>query len=129
MRTGSHLRAEFTGNQVAEYAWFAPGASLPLVSMDAERAAAKIAAGVLHGKGLLVLTPLAKLGIRVSGVAPATTAALMGVLARLLPKAPDGQPDTIDGHHARARLGSSIVEGLTVLGSRAARRFNEMGAP
>ena len=42
MRTGSHLRAEFTGDAAAEYAWFAPGASMPLVSMDAERAAGKI---------------------------------------------------------------------------------------
>jgi NAD(P)-dependent dehydrogenase (short-subunit alcohol dehydrogenase family) len=128
MRTGSHLRAEFTGNQSAEYAWFAPGASMPLVSMDAERAAAKIARSVMGGKGLVVLTPLAKLGARVSGVAPATTAALMGVLARVLPKAPDGHPGTIDGHHARARLRSVVVEGLTVAGNRAARRYNEMGS-
>ena len=40
MRTGSHLRAEFTGDAPAEYAWFAPGASMLLVSIDAERAAA-----------------------------------------------------------------------------------------
>jgi NAD(P)-dependent dehydrogenase (short-subunit alcohol dehydrogenase family) len=126
MRTGSHLRAEFTGNQSAEYAWFAPGASLPLISMDAERAAAKIAQRVMEGKGLVVLTPLAKVGVRVSGVAPGTTAAIMGAVGRLLPKAPAGDPGTVDGHHARARLGSSIVEGLTVLGTRAARRFNEM---
>jgi NAD(P)-dependent dehydrogenase (short-subunit alcohol dehydrogenase family) len=131
MRTGSHLRAEFSGNQSSEYALFAPGASLPLVSMDAERAAAKIAQGVMEGKGLVMLTPLAKVGARVSGVAPATTAALLGVLARLLPKAPDESSETIDGHHARARLGSwgsSIVEGLTIRGNRAARRFNEMGS-
>ena len=45
MRTGSHLKAEFTGDAAAEYAWFAPGASMPFVSMDAERAAAKIVSG------------------------------------------------------------------------------------
>ena len=28
MRTGSHLRAQFTGDAAKEYAWFGPGASL-----------------------------------------------------------------------------------------------------
>jgi NAD(P)-dependent dehydrogenase (short-subunit alcohol dehydrogenase family) len=127
MRTGSHLRAQFAGNQAAEYAWFAPGASLPLVSMDAERAAAKIAEAVLAGKGLIVLTPLAKLGARVSGAAPGTVTELMGLVARLLPDDTDeGHSDTIEGHGARARLSSSLVESLTTLGTRAARRFNEM---
>ena len=40
MRTGSHLNVEFRGNPDAEYAWFSLGASLPVVSMDAARAAA-----------------------------------------------------------------------------------------
>lgn len=130
MRTGSHLRAQFTGNQAAEYAWFAPGASLPLVSMDAERAAAKIARGILDGKGVLLLTPLAKVAARFSGVAPATTGALMGVMARLLPDAPagDSEGQTVEGHDARARLNSAVVERLTVLGTRAAKRLNEMRA-
>ena len=39
MRTGSHLNAEFRGQQEREYTWFSLGASLPLISMDAERAA------------------------------------------------------------------------------------------
>src|ERR1700689_3738240 len=38
MRTGSHVQARFTGQAGKEYTWFALGASLPLVSMDAERA-------------------------------------------------------------------------------------------
>lgn len=125
MRTGSHLRAKFTGNQAHEYAWFAPGASLPLISMDAERAAAKMAQGILEGKGLLLLSPLTKIAVRIGGVAPATTTALMGVAARLLP-APPGPAETIDGNSARARLSSPVVERLTVLGSNAARRFNEV---
>jgi short-subunit dehydrogenase len=39
MRTGSHLQARFASQQDKEFTWFALGASLPLVSMDAERAA------------------------------------------------------------------------------------------
>ena len=41
MRTGSHLRAQFVGDHGREFAWFATAASLPLLSMDAERAAGR----------------------------------------------------------------------------------------
>ena len=125
MRTGSHLRAEFTGDAPAEYAWFAPGASLPLVSMDAERAAERIVRGILRGRSIVILTPLAKVGARVAGLAPATTAAAMSVLARLLPEAPHGSSATVEGRTARARLASPLVERLTVWGNRAAARNNE----
>ena len=128
MRTGSHLRAEFTGDAAAEYAWFAPGASMPLVSMDAERAAGKIVNGVLRGRSIVILTPLAKVGARIQGVAPATTAAVMGLAARLLPSGPGEPTATIEGHDARGRLNSRLVERLTTWGNRAAARNNESAA-
>lgn len=59
MRTGSHAAAEFYGDRQREYAWFAPAASLPLVSMDAQRAAHAIVGGVLAGKPYVILTPAA----------------------------------------------------------------------
>ncbi|HEX2856612.1 MAG TPA: SDR family oxidoreductase, partial [Propionibacteriaceae bacterium] len=58
MRTGSQDRALFTGDVHAEYSWFATAASLPLLSMDADRAARRIVDGVLAGQPLVVLTPL-----------------------------------------------------------------------
>ena len=42
MRTGSHLQARFTGRAEEEFTWFSLGASLPVISMDAERAAGQI---------------------------------------------------------------------------------------
>lgn len=125
MRTGSHLHAQLTGDQAAEYAWFAPGASMPLISIDAERAAAQMVRAVLAGRGTVLITPLAKVGGRVAGLAPATTAAVLGLVARLLPKAPPGDTATVEGHEARARLDSPVVERLTTWGTRAAERFNE----
>lgn len=125
MRTGSHLRAEFSGDAEAEYAWFAPGASMPLVSMDAERAATRIVRGILRGRSIVILTPLAKIGARVEGVAPATAAAAMGLVARLLPNAPGGPSGTLPGYTARRRLASPLVERLTTWGNRAAARNNE----
>jgi NAD(P)-dependent dehydrogenase (short-subunit alcohol dehydrogenase family) len=134
MRTGSHLHAELTGDAPREYAWFAPGASLPVLSMAAERAARRIVRGVLRGRSIVILTPLAKIGARVGGAAPAMTALAMGLLARALPDPPEGsQPTgqtsaptpTVTGAQARRRLSSRTVEWLTVWGNRAARQFNE----
>lgn len=128
MRTGSHVAAQFTGNQAAEYAWFAPGASLPGVAMDAERAASQIAEGVLAGRALVALSPIAKIGMRVAGLAPTVTGIALGVMSRLLPAPPAGDPTangTVDGHTARAMLDSPLVERLTALGNHASARFNE----
>ena len=102
MRTGSHLRATFTGNHGAEYAWFAAGASMPLVSMDAERAARKIVDGVLGGRPMVVLTPLAKLGIRVAGAGPGHHGAADGPDVARASLGP-GRGDHRDDRGARGR--------------------------
>lgn len=129
MRTGSHLQAQFVGNQAAEYAWFATSASLPLVAMNAERAAARIVDGVLAGRSWVVLTWVAKLGDRVQALLPRTTSAALGLAGRVLPgsdHAPTGS--TVTGWVARERLSgpaAALVGGLTALGSRAAARYRQ----
>jgi len=133
MRTGGHLHAQFTGQQTEEYAWFATAGSLPLVSMDAERAATKMVHAVLAGKPTVILSPLAKVGARVHGLAPATTVRLMGLAARLLPSPPAVDTDgvdsagsaTIPGHVADRRADSAVLDKLISLGQRSAQRFNE----
>lgn len=131
MRTGAHLHSLMVGDQPAEYAWFSASASLPLISMDADVAAAKIVDGVLAGRANVVLTPLAKLGMRIHGVAPSTTAVVMGLAARLLPSAPTtGSDETIEGWQAEERLppvAAAVVRRLTTWGARAADRNNERG--
>lgn len=59
MRTGSHVMAEFVGEPSEEFAWFSLGASLPLLSIDADRAARQIVSRVLAGRARVTLTPLA----------------------------------------------------------------------
>ncbi|MEI2701593.1 MAG: SDR family oxidoreductase [Baekduia sp.] len=125
MRTGSHLRAEFTGDVPAEYAWFSSG-MVPLVSIDAGRAAARITDGVLRGDATVVLTPLAQVAIRANGLAPGLTSLVARQAARLLPAAPSGLDETVDGTVARTRLDSRLVDTLTTLADRAARRTNEL---
>jgi len=128
MRTGSHVRAKFVGNHGAEFAWFSAGASMPGVSMNADRAAARIVDGVLAGRAMIVTTPLAQVGMRVNGLFPTLTSGLMGVMSRLLPRAPAGATDTVDGREARTRLSAGprrVLDGVTTLGRRAATRNNE----
>lgn len=128
MRTGSHLRADFVGQQGREFGWFSLGATLPLISMDAERAAAKIVAGVLGGRAYVVLTPLAQLGMRLNGLAPTLTSALVGLAGRLLPDGPGVPTDTLQGYQAREQVRSAprgLLDGVTTLGRRAAARFNQ----
>src|SRR5437667_2281512 len=55
MRTGSHVNAKFKGNHGAEYTWFAISAALPLVSLQAERAAAKIISACRRGSPSLTI--------------------------------------------------------------------------
>jgi short-subunit dehydrogenase len=128
MRTGGHLHAQFTGRQTEEYAWFAASGSLPLISMDAERAATKMVDAVLAGKPTIILSPLAKIGARVHGLAPATTVRLMGLASRLLPAPPAGDPTaagTVPGHVADRRADSALLDKLITLGQKSAQRFNE----
>lgn len=126
MRTGGHEHARFGGDAAAEYSWFAPAASLPLLSVDADRAARRIVDALLSGRPMVVLTPLAWLGIRVRGLAPGTTTRVMGLAGRLLPGPPPrGGAGTVDGRQARGRVGSRLVHALTRLGDEAARRNHE----
>jgi short-subunit dehydrogenase len=133
MRTGSHLRATFVGNQSREFAWFAAAASLPLLSMDAERAAARIVRGILAGRAVVAFTPLGLLAPRVDALFPGLTSALLSLTVRLLPDAP-GTPESteiVEGWEAAKRLPRRtrfVVNRLTGLGRTAAGRFNEQPA-
>ncbi len=129
MRTGSHLRAEFTGEQGAEYAWFAPSATLPVIAMDPQRAAVRIVDGVLAGRAYVLLSLLTKVASRVNGLAPTTTAALLDVAARLLPSGPPPSgTDTVQGYQVEERLRpipAALVRAVTTLGRRSADRWNQ----
>lgn len=135
MRTGGHTHARFVDDAVTDYAWFAPLASIPGLSISAERAARRIVSGVLAGRPTVELTPLTIVGRRVHGLAPATTTRAMGLVSRFLLPGPSGEaPDplsseapSVEGRTARARLSSRVVDGLSTLGDRAARRTNELG--
>ena len=129
MRTGSHLNAQFVGDQGPEFAWFSAADNIPLLSMDADRAAAQIVRAVLAGRAVVQPTPLAKVAQRVDALAPNATSLLLGVVTRLLPDAPaTSVHEKVPGHVAQERLrprARGQVEWLTTLGRRAAGHLNQ----
>jgi short-subunit dehydrogenase len=129
MRTGSHLRAYFSGRQEAEFTWFSLGASLPLVSMDGEAAARQIVSAIRFRRSELILTPLAQLAARLAPVAPELTSAVLRQVARLLP-APDGRRHELAaGLELKPALNQQVFDWLTALGRRAAQENNQLPQP
>lgn len=126
MRTGSPRNALFTGDRTAEHRWFALADSIPVLSMDAERAAAALVRATLRGRAEVVLTPAAKLAVRLHGVAPASTLRLLSLVERLLPA--DGTRTAVAPGHQVAGRGR-IFRGLTRLSERAAQRNHEYTDP
>ena len=88
LRTGSHKNAFFKGQYRKEFAWFSLGASSPLVSMDADRAACQILEAVRNRRPELTITFAARLAPIAQALLPDVTADLMKLSARLLPPMP-----------------------------------------
>ena len=129
MRTGSPLNAFFKGEVEREYAWFTLSDSIPGLSMDAERAARRIVAGLRHGRTELILTVPAKVAVRAHGLMPATTTRALAVVNRLLPRAGGDDDVAVPGSTADASIRSATFRRLTGLTRRAAERFGQRPGP
>jgi short-subunit dehydrogenase len=127
MRTGSHVRAEFAGRREQEFTWFSLGASLPLVSMDAERAARQIVAGMAARRAEVFLTPAGQVAGRLAGLAPEVTAPVLHAVQKAVLPAPGGDSAAVPGRPLRPALPAPVFGALTSLGRAAAARFNQLG--
>lgn len=129
MRTGSPRNALFAGEQRAERRWFTVAASLPVLSMDAERAARLLVRATMWRRPEVVLTPLtppAQLGIRAHALAPSTSLRLVAVVNRLLPRAA-GSRGLLPEHALGTRQG--WFARLTRRDRAAARSWHEFDDP
>ena len=89
MRTGSHLRAEFGGEQEAEYRWFALNASAPYpIAIAADRAARLIVRAAKRGQAECTYPVSALVAARLSGLLPSTTTNALTLVDRFLPQPP-----------------------------------------
>jgi NAD(P)-dependent dehydrogenase (short-subunit alcohol dehydrogenase family) len=124
MRTGSHLNAEFKGNQAREYLWFSLGAASPLTAISAERAARDIVQATRWGLPERVLSVPANILARVHGAIPELTIPVMSLVNHyLLPSGTD--PSKKKGREAERELDSRLLRVLNSLGRSAAEELNQ----
>jgi short-subunit dehydrogenase len=128
MRTGSHLQALFRGQREKEFTWFSLGAALPVVSMDASRAARRIVSAMCARKPEVILTPIAQVVARGAGVFPGVTVRALHVIGALLPQPADQPNEVRAGGELRPALPPNLFDRLTTLARDAARRLNERSA-
>ena len=124
MRTGSPFNAWFKGQYRQEFAWFGIAGSLPLLSIDGQRAATQIVAAVRRGDAELVVTWPARLAVAASGFVPNTVASVMSLANRLLPAPADRVGyESHSGWQSGSAWAPSI---LTRLSERSAAENNEL---
>ena len=128
MRTGSFGHALVKGKRYAEASVFSLIASLPLLTLSAERAAHRIVRAIEYGERVVVVGTPAKLLRIVHSLAPGAVVRGLGVLNRLLPPPDEGERESmpLPGEIFRRGLARSI---LTALGDRAAKKYNEEPEP
>lgn len=125
MRTGSYLNTFVKGQQEKEFAWFAASSSLPVMSMDAERAARHIMRALKRGDTERIISTPANLLARFHGLFPGTTVELLGIANRFLPRADGAGQDTAHSMRVAEGMQSGILKAVTRWGRGAADRFNE----
>ncbi len=123
MRTGSHVNAKFKGEHAAEFAWFSASAGLPLISMSAERAVAKIVEACRRGQPALTLGMPARAAIIGNAIFPNLFGRAMKLVNRFLPG-----PVGLEGNELRSGWQSRserAPDWLTHLADRATEHNNE----
>ncbi len=127
MRTGSHLHAEFGGEQQAEYRWFALNASAPYpIAIGADRAARIIVRAAKRGQAECTYPVSAVLAARLSGLLPSTTSNALTLIDRFLPRSPLAAAGTSPGATIDADLDSPLLRAATVLGRAAADEYKQV---
>jgi NAD(P)-dependent dehydrogenase (short-subunit alcohol dehydrogenase family) len=127
MRTGSHLHAEFGGEQQAEYRWFALGASAPYpIAIGADRAARLIVRALRRGDGECTYPVSALIAARISGLLPGATTNVLSLVDRFLPQPARHPAGTSPGAAIDADLDSPLLRAATVLGRGAAEEYNQV---
>jgi NAD(P)-dependent dehydrogenase (short-subunit alcohol dehydrogenase family) len=126
MRTGSPFNAWFKGRHRDEFRWFAISSSLPLITVDAERAARLLIEACRRGDPELVIGWPAKSAVVLKGLLPSAVARVMRLANDLMLPNPDDLRHR-DRHKGWESLSWWAPSTLTTLADRAASRNNEVG--
>jgi len=124
MRTGSPFNAWFKGHHRDEFTWFVVADSVPILTIDAARAAHQIVEACRRGDPDLVITWPAKIAVVANAIAPSAVALAMQVANRLLPGPADAAGDEArSGWQSPSRWAPSWLTRLT---ERAAVENNQL---
>lgn len=123
MRTGSPRNALFKGQHRKEYTWFSIGDALPVVSMDATKAARQILRACQRGEGEVTLSNWANPGVLAQHLAPQFMTELLCLVGGVLPGMGGIGRQSARGYDSHSAWSPSI---LTRLSDRAAEENNEM---
>ena len=103
MRTGSPRHAQIKGQHRREYALFATLDNLPLISLDADRAAQRTVQALIRGEAEVMIGGPARLLTAFQALAPQLSADVLSLLNRFLP-GPGVSDAALPGHAAEGRL-------------------------
>lgn len=121
MTTGSPPNVRVKGQARKEYGWFKISDSLPLISIDAEKAAGKIINAMQKGKKTLVLSLVAKLAIAIHGLFPGLNIGMFSVANWLLPTEINSDQSWM-GYESESSVSASFLGKQT---DKAASKYNE----
>jgi hypothetical protein len=127
MRTGSYVQARFKGLHRKEAAWFSTAASLPLLTIGAERAASQAVAAIRQGRSERILSTNANVLARLHGAFPGLVPNIMALVNRVLPSGTLNESGEVQGREAAPQRGSAL-HALTRLGRTAGARLNQGAA-
>lgn len=123
MRTGSHINAQFKGQNEKEFAWFSIGDSIPFLSVDGDSAAKQILEACRRGDPELIITLPAQILSKLNGIFPGAITDIMGQVNKVLPTYGGIGQEQISGRESASALSPSI---LTTLSDSACRQNNEV---
>jgi len=124
MRTGSHINAEFKGQNRKEFALFSIMNGSPLTSVSAEKAARQIIAAAANGDSELIISLQAKLAAKLYGLMPELTMDLLSTTnSVLLPKAGGIGQEKLPGLMSTSEIAPGL---LTSLVDAASKKNNEL---
>ena len=122
MRTGSPRNVDMVGKHEEEYQWFKISDSLPILSMDAEKAAEKLLNACRRGDPEYIMTLPAKLASIAHGISPSFVIRMNEMVNRLMLPEPVVDTRKVKGYDTRYEYSN---DPLTKPTDDAARRNNE----
>ncbi|HET6528606.1 MAG TPA: SDR family oxidoreductase [Balneolaceae bacterium] len=112
MRTGSPMNIDVKGQYQKEYAWFKISDSLPVLSMDVDKAAQKIIEAMKKGKKTITLTIPAKIAIAAHGISPGFIISFFDLINNLLPEMKGGHKAK-KGYESASKYSSTFLSKKT----------------